>query len=146
MLQFFGQFHPAVVHFPIALLLVAAMAEALSLITGHKSLHAFASFSLHLGAAGAVAGAALGWALAVGTDVPVEMRPTLYWHRWLGTATAVFAVLSQLAWMRFRMTQSPAAGWIYRLALLAASVTVGIVGHLGGLLIYGLDYYKWTFN
>src|SRR5436190_1766763 len=64
--HFAGVFHPAVVHFPIALLTVAALMEALAIVRARSVKSAAMSQTaltcLLLGAAGAVVAATLGWA------------------------------------------------------------------------------------
>src|SRR3954467_7014562 len=66
--HFAGVFHPAVVHFPIALLTVAALMETLAIVRGRSVKSAAISQTaltcLFLGAAGAVLAATLGWANA----------------------------------------------------------------------------------
>lgn len=60
LVRYVGKFHPLVVHFPIALILVAALAEFLFLRTRRQFFTDAARFSI---AVGAVA-ASLGWAAA----------------------------------------------------------------------------------
>ena len=122
MLQFFGQFHPAVTHFPIALLLVAMGTEAISWAARKPALHRFGAWNLLLGTMAAVFAAALGWALAASTDVENAMKETLLWHRWIGTAAAVWAVLSLAAWLWHQRQPSGARLALYRFALLAGGV------------------------
>lgn len=154
MLQFFGQFHPVVVHFPLALLLVAMVTEAVSWAARKPALHEFGGWNLQLGAAGAVVAAALGWALAEAGDVETAMRQTLFWHRWLGVAAAVWAVATVVLWHWSRNARNGREGEagpgegrrlaIYRAMLLIGGTLVAITGHLGGVLIYGADYYVWS--
>src|ERR1700730_11355399 len=62
--QFFGRFHPLVVHFPIALILLAAALECAGLFRSDKHLPSFAGFVLALAAVGALIAVSLGWLLA----------------------------------------------------------------------------------
>jgi len=143
-LLFFGQFHPAFTHFPVALLLVAMVSEAAAWIAHKPLLRQFGAWNLHLGAAGAVVAAALGWALASASDVENALQDTLFWHRWLGTAAAVWAILAVAAWHGHRRRGGKRSLALYRFTLLAGGVLVAVAGHLGGILVYGLDYYVWT--
>jgi uncharacterized membrane protein len=61
--QFVGRFHPLVVHFPIALVLLAAVLECASLLKNTKHLQANAGFVLALAAASAIVAVSLGWML-----------------------------------------------------------------------------------
>jgi hypothetical protein len=58
-----GYFHPAIVHFPIALLSLAGMSVALSFFLGQR-LIPFAYACLVIGAIGAVVSAVMGWSFA----------------------------------------------------------------------------------
>src|SRR5579862_3634201 len=90
-----GRFHPLLVHFPIALVLIAAVAELVFQTTQFPEWHLVAVANIRAGAAFAVASAGAGWILA--SSRIVEASPTLEWHRWLGSATAVAAVAAALA-------------------------------------------------
>ncbi len=146
LLHFYGQFHPAFTHFPVALLLVAALAELVFWLRPRRTLHQFASFNLHLGAASALVAATMGWCLAATMGLEPELRRTLFWHRWLGTATAVWAVFTILLWWWYELRSTPGRRVYYRAALFGGALLVSVTGHLGGLLVYGLDYYTGLFS
>jgi uncharacterized membrane protein len=61
--QFVGRFHPLVVHFPIALVLLALVVECVGLFRWGKSIQASAGFVLALATISALAAAFLGWIL-----------------------------------------------------------------------------------
>ena len=123
-----GALHPAAVHFPIALLIGAALCELLFAASEAESLRHAARVMLWMGAAGAALAAPLGWldarAHALGLDA--EAAQVLEWHRWLGTATALGALALLFARERARLS---------RRTLLAAGVAVallvGVTGYLG---------------
>lgn len=139
-----GQFHPLTTHFPIALLMVALPAELMWTLTQKGSWKATVRFCVMLGAAGAVVTATLGWCDAVFSNHTGTAAQVLLWHRWSGTATAVWAVLTA--------TLSEAAAkrgnprrllYGFRLTLLIGAVLVGVAGYLGASLIYGLNHFVW---
>jgi uncharacterized membrane protein len=134
--RFLGRLHPLLVHFPIALLLVAA---ALTFLGARRERWASAvGVCLALGALGAVAAAGSGWLNAAHDSQPRSLEETLFWHRWCGVATAV---LSVIAWYGARPTTRLAlARRTSRPALLAAVATIVWGGHLGGELVYGEGY------
>lgn len=142
--HFCGQFHPALTHFPVALLLIAALAESIHWANRRSIFHIIAAFNLVVGAVASPVVAALGWALAATMGMEPELRPMLAWHRWLGTATAVWALVTVFLWWRNRSAPavSPYLN-LYRIALWGGAVLIAITGHLGGLLVYGLDYFSW---
>lgn len=131
-----------VVHFPIALLLLAALCEFLPLRGRREQLAFTARFSLWVGALSALAAASLGWidALGVGDSYVGFSAGVLSAHRWVGTATAAAAGFALLAGERFQRTARRSWRRGYRLSLLVVVLLVGATAHLGGSLIYGWDY------
>src|SRR5258708_38395293 len=89
-----GRLHPLLVHFPIALVLIAALAELAFLATRFRTWRTVAVTNLRAGAAFAVAAAGAGWLLA--SSHIVEASPVLEWHRWLGLIAAVAASTAAL--------------------------------------------------
>ena len=142
LLPWLGRFHPMLVHFPIALLLAAAVAEALAMLTGASGLAAAARFCLWGGALGALVAAPLGWANAAAVAdsyVGFSVELLLY-HRWIGIGTAVSAGLALGASIRARRAGDPTWTRTYRVLLFLSALLVSIAGHLGGSLIYGWEY------
>jgi uncharacterized membrane protein/YHS domain-containing protein len=139
LLAFAGKFHPVAVHFPIALLLAAFAAEALSWRPRWDRLKSVARFNLRAGALGAVLAVGLGWAAASGSHLDGEMGSVLERHRWLGTMVAVFAIGA--VWLESRCRDSKR--WRLGTVLFVLVVIVGITGHLGGTLVYGKGYLDW---
>ncbi len=141
--SFLGQFHPVAVHLPIGLLLAAALAEALFMWTHAEWLSGAARFSVLLGAAATVIAASLGWLNAMSATYDGDLARVLEYHRWLGTGTAVLAVVVALLSEVYR--RRPATIWrvTYRVTLFLAAAAVGLTGHFGGTLVYGVDYFKW---
>ncbi|HKK70291.1 MAG TPA: plastocyanin/azurin family copper-binding protein [Candidatus Krumholzibacteria bacterium] len=139
-ISWLGTFHPPVVHFPIGLLVAAALAELLAMSgRWHEtSLHA-ARFCLWLGAASAVVAAVLGWFFA-GFRI-TDGAWMLTAHRWAGTALAVGAVVVVAMGERARLARTgPRA---YRVALFVLAVVVLATGFVGGAMIYGLSAHAW---
>jgi uncharacterized membrane protein len=137
-----GAFHPLVVHFPIALLLTAAFLELVSVWKKDGSGLRFAIVvNLTLGTSAAVVAATLGWIDAAHMGFEPDLKPVLAWHRWLGTSVATGSLIPTILW--FRMSTNPAGRiWFYRAALWSLALLIGITGHLGALLVYGLDYFS----
>ena len=132
-----GRLHPVLVHFPIALVLLAAVAEVVAMMTGRRDWRTAAVTNVRAGAVFAIGAVIAGWRLA---SLPgIETTWSLEWHRWLGTIAAVAAVGAALATADAR-NRSPLAIWVYRITLLWAAVLVAVTGHLGGLLVWGADF------
>lgn len=133
-----GKLHPSIVHFPIALLLAAALAEVLVAL-GARGLQPAVRFCVILGFLGAAAAASVGW--LAGETASQTLEPQLTWHRWLGVGTAVLA-LALLVASEARVRRGDASPWTVRTRwlLLLAVVAVSVTGHLGGILVFGADY------
>ena len=131
-LRFAGRLHPLVVHFPIALLLVAAL---LQLPRGKRPPSDTVRVLTNLGALSAVVAAGAGWLYAEGDPLGSSVADQLFWHRWTGVAAAVLAVVT--AWLGRRAARSEEPSGAF---LCASLLTAGLVGggaHLGGELVYG---------
>jgi uncharacterized membrane protein/YHS domain-containing protein len=144
LVSFLGRFHPAIVHFPIALILAAGLAELLFLLTGRGPFASATRFILPLAALGGVAAALLGWAAAAGAHYPPDLARVLEWHRGFAAIVVVSSVAAAI--LRERVERTPAAAglrWSYRGVLLLAVLLVSATGYFGGELVYGTDYYAW---
>lgn len=139
-LEFIGRFHVLVVHFPIALLLGAALAELIGLISARSFWRSAGWYCAILGALGAVAAAGLGWINAAYNN-DQGMPTVLSLHRWLGTSTAVVAIAAVAVHLGATRRNSPATRRFYVALLLLAALLVGITGHLGGTLVFGPRYF-----
>lgn len=135
-----ANFHPPAVHFPIALLVAAAVAEVLLWLTRRSLFDAAARFCLWFGALAAVPAAFLGWCCG-----GFQLRDpdwVLATHRWLGTSTAVCAlvvlVLSELG----RRRGGGGRAWSRALLLVAAGLVL-VTGFFGGAVVHGLNHYAW---
>jgi len=137
-----GRLHPMWVHFPIALLVAAALAELLTMRFGDPRFAFAARFTLWTGAIGALVAAALGWAdaLAVADDYTGRSVKLLFYHRWAGTTTAAVALIALALCERFHRTSNPKHRRIYRLAVFTAVLLVTVTGHLGASLVFGWNY------
>ena len=140
-----GRLHPMIVHFPIALLVLAALAELIALFGRGPGFGFAARFCLWGGALAALVAAPLGWldALSVQGDYSGFSGQVLFYHRWLGVVTALVAGLALFACERFHRGQRPRMAWLYRGSLFLSALLVSVAGHLGASLIYGWEYLSW---
>lgn len=140
-----GFLHPATVHFPIALLTVGA----LFVVLGWKWPSIGTQIPLAcllLGAISAVVSTLMGWAFAPeqgygGGWNLMDWDREIDVHRWSGVivsiASCLFAVIALIAvW-----TDSPRLTKIWKIGLLVCAGMVGAVGHQGGEMSYGTDFY-----
>jgi uncharacterized membrane protein len=131
--KFFGRLHPAVLHLPIGILMLAGLFELGRMVS--KRGEGAGPGMLFFGAASAVLAAVLGFLLWQGSagDYNEELVER---HLWGGIAVASLAILAFLAklWTRGK---SP---WPARLTLFAAIGVMTISSHDGGTLTHGEGY------
>lgn len=140
--QLFGRLHPLVLHFPVALLLLAAAVEVVRCFRTDPRLGRLTVFLLALGAMGALLAAGTGWIFARESNPEPELQATLLWHRWLGVGTAVLAMFSWLAARQWADDARAGFRWLSRLLLWITAVILIIAAHLGALLVWGADYFS----
>lgn len=152
--SFQGFFHPATVHFPVALFLFGAM----FVVLGWKWPSIGTQIPLAcllFGAVTAVAASAMGWSFADEKGYAgwanVDMDDEFFWHRWGGVIVAVTSViLAVFALLSMKRAKSgleadearhKSLTRIWKVGLLVLAGMVGAVGHQGGELTYGADFY-----
>jgi len=131
--DFLGRLHPIAAHFPIALLLIAALAELMLMLRPTFGLQPTIRFLIIGGAIGALIAAPLGWSGA-GWRL-LDRSETLFQHRWLGTGIALASLLA--AWLVTRKGESRTA---LRLVLAALAMALIAQGYLGGEMVFGPNH------
>jgi uncharacterized membrane protein len=134
---FVGRFHPLLVHFPIAFLLLAGGLELVAARRAEPSPWILAARLpiLALAAIAAVVAATAGYLLGGAGGYG---GPTFERHLQLGIAVASGAVFTTLAGWRRRRTGTGDA--IVRTALVLTLVALTAAGHLGATLTHGEGY------
>jgi len=138
-MAFIGRLHPLLIHFPIALVIVAAAAEGAATVGADERWRIVAVGNVRAGAGFALLATIAGWGLALAPET--ETSPLLEWHRWVGTIAAGATFAAALATSRGRRC-SELELRIYRIALFAAGALVAVTGHLGGLLVWGAGFLR----
>ncbi len=127
-----GVLHPLVIHFPIALLLLAFFLEVYGLSPSGKKYKASIPLITFLGGIGAVFSALSGYLLMNQGDYEVS---SVELHRNWGIALAIGSALL-IGLYRF----PPKIPHIHLLGQGALSILVLVTGHLGGNLTHGEDF------
>jgi len=143
--------HPALVHFLIALLLVAPVLVLLGALwpAQRKGIHAAALLLLVLGTAGALLALATGQAAEVFARRTLELRAAVDRHEDLAqTATALFGILTLafgvlwgLPLIRKRALPGKVEAGLMTVWLIlavAGVITLGRAGHEGGRMVHDL--------
>src|SRR5579863_6154391 len=129
-----GPFHLVVVHFPIALLIAAAVAEFWSIIVRSRVPAPSVRFCVLLGAVSAMAAASFGWIHAAnghGLGAP----QILGLHRLIGTTAAGWAVAA--LFISERDERCGVRSLWFRIWLFLGALLVAAAGHFGGTLVHG---------
>lgn len=135
MAAFVGRLHMVVLHFPIALLLLALLCEAIEFV-GRGRWRFPTALLLFLGATGAVTAMAFGWLLMRSEEME---GPILERHLQAGMAAAILAVITLL--VRLGAGRGSRAGaWSYRVLLVLTCGVLVKAGHEGGSLVHGENY------
>ncbi len=134
--RFLGRLHPMVVHFPVALIIVAAVLEGMWLFRKGRGVSRTAMTCLVIGAAAAALAAWLGWLNAEHEPRGQSVSFTLAVHRWVGIGAAGVACIALTFTLPARFHQRWAVhGYRWSLLIAAGLVTVG--GFFGGELVHG---------
>jgi mono/diheme cytochrome c family protein/uncharacterized membrane protein len=139
-LRWVGKFHLLVLHFPIALFVAAALAECWAIWRGIRAPSPSAHFCVLLGAAAGVVTAGLGWLHAL-SGYGAGQPQFLALHRWLGTAAALWMVVTAVVFERDARRDS--RSWQARVLLFAGTLIVALTAHLGGIMAHGEDFFSW---
>lgn len=140
-----GRLHPLLVHFPIALVLVAVGAEWWRSLTRQQGMSPLTRPLLWIAAISALLATGSGWINAAHEHDGDPSR-NLELHRWIGTGTTV-ALLGIAFWCQALTAvivrpsaQALAQLGSFRWLALVGAIAVSVTGHLGGELVYGSGY------
>lgn len=137
-----GRLHPMLVHFPIALILLAAAIEVVRIKWDRQSLASMVAMLLATGAVGSLAASATGWIFARDFYPPPSERWLLEQHRWMGVTTTVLAGIAATAAYRWRFALAGKARWIRSGLIWLAALAVAATAHFGALMVWGMDFFN----
>lgn len=140
-LGFFGSLHPAVVHFPIALITAAALFEAVQIVKKRPEPAPGTRALTFMAALGACVASLVGWFLEEYQGVEGQ---TFDLHKWIGLGSTGVAVVA--AGLSIKATCCRGSLLGLRLALILGAGLVSAAGFLGGALVFGEDYHMKPFR
>lgn len=139
--EFLGRLHPLVVHFPIGLLVFAALLELFTLQTYQSKLRPGINLMVLAGSSSVLLAATLGLLLASNESTSGGLLDK---HQWLGLASAGCSLLVlwslHLVWIKNQLHRVK----IYRAALFATTLGVAAAGHFGAALTHGETFLSST--
>lgn len=135
--QFLGRLHPLAVHFPVGLLLFAAVLELFTLKNFHSKYRPGINLLVLFGAVAAILAAVLGLVLANNEDYGGD---TLDLHQWTGIATAILGGLAFLLLLRVKPNSQAVQVKLYRGVIFTTAIGVSVAGHFGASLTHGDEY------
>jgi len=143
LINWLGQFHVMIVHFPIALILAAALAEALGMMTKRAFFLDAARFIVVIAALSAIPTVLLGAAAEHGAEFKGTYAEIIETHEGLGITTMIITIIAAALSELARRKNNGLLLMLYRVALIAAMAAVAATGHFGGELVHGIGYWKW---
>ena len=156
-----GAFHPLIVHFPIALAIVAALAMLWNWIWQHDGFGEFAFHCTWIAALASVFVAASGWFFvdpdqkitswdslldSILTVFPAalawfsgkaDQSQTLNLHRWVGIGSSAGLIALTFMTSLVRSDSWPGLLKISRITSLVVAIAIGITAHFGGDMVWG---------
>ena len=131
MLEFFGHFHPVLVHLPIGILLVAILMQWLSLREAYTALKQAIRLTLGIGVLTAIASCITGYLLSLSGDYDNGLVNT---HMWMAISVTLVSVFLYLREIRYPF------GKVNQVLSLTVLLLLTLTGHLGGSLTHGSGY------
>ena len=132
---FLGRLHPGIIHFPIALLAVAALFESWRMVRRQPGPNPATLPLTVLAAASAVAASLFGWLLSEYEEMEGSLVEL---HKWVGLGASVVALLA--AGAAVKAASCPVSLKILRGALFLGTLGVLTTGYLGGEMVFGKNH------
>ncbi|PRY87594.1 DUF1549 domain-containing protein [Mongoliibacter ruber] len=139
--QFLGRLHPMVVHFPIGLLIFAALLELFTIGKYDSKLRPGINALILGGTLSALIAAFFGWQLATNENISGEL---LEKHQLFGFTTVVISLFLLWIWSRIELKNKQQNIKFYRIILFVSTLGIVITGHLGASLTHGEDFLSST--
>lgn len=132
-----GRVHPALVHFPAALVLTALVAELLCIARKEGRYADAARFMITAAAWMSIPTAVTGFLRAANITLDPGEQSAFAIHRIAGIATPVLVFLCAGLAAGVRKSGQIWELWLYRVVLLLAAISVSIAGYFGGEMVFG---------
>lgn len=131
MYKFIGHLHPALVHLPIGILLVALLLIWLSKKEKYKISQETIKIVLLAGVFSAMLACITGYTLSTLDDYK---KPLIIWHTWTGIGVVIASMLLYMKQSRKEFDL------VYKIMIALLLILIVVAGHLGGTITYGKGY------
>ena len=129
--EFFGHFHPLIVHLPIGILMIGLFLQWLSQKEKYKSFQQAVPMVLLCGAITALASCITGYLLSISDDYD---KTLVNWHMWMGIGVAL------TSFILYAKEKNPQFAVNKKIVSVGLLMLIIITGHLGGSLTHGSNY------
>lgn len=140
--ELLGRLHAFLVHFPVALVLAAVMAEALCIVRREGRYLEASRFMVAAAAWMSAAAALTGFLRADGLVFDAAGQAAFAIHRIAGIVTPVLVFLAAALAEGSRRSGNMLELFLYRAVLLLAAVAVLVAGYHGGELVHGRGFFS----
>jgi len=138
--EFLGRLHPAVIHFPIAWLVLLLGIEGIALATGGAGWSRAGRVLLFAACISFLPAIATGLIHASHQGSDPNFLQLMEPHRNLNIASAILCLGALPLGFRQRETLRGPRGWVYIGLIAASTLLVLIAGHLGGKMVFGENF------
>ncbi len=129
--EFIGHLHPALVHLPIGILLIALLLIRLSSKKKYNVSPQIINLVLLIGAVSAVLACITGYLLSLGDDYETSR---VSWHMWMGIAVAFTSIVLYIRIANRKLDIT------YKILSATLLILIFITGHLGGQITHGDNF------
>ncbi|MBC7567301.1 MAG: DUF1549 domain-containing protein [Pedobacter sp.] len=140
-LEFLGHLHPLTVHFPVSVIIIAAVLELFTLKNYDSKLRIGINIFVIIGVGTAAISVIFGWLLSTNGDYEGSK---LDLHKWTGLVTAILALCTSLLLYVITKKKTKFAILAYRFMLFFTAISVTVAGHIGAELTHGGDFISST--
>lgn len=130
-MQWVGGFHFIILHFPIALICMTGISELLFVYYRESIFDSASRFMLITAAITSIPTALFGLIYSYTVSYEGLLVDFIWWHMWLGIATAIFAIIVAL------IREGKGTSKLYYACLFLLFLLVNITGMFGGGLTFG---------
>ena len=117
LISFVGKFHPVVIHFPIALIVVALLFTIIAILFKAPQYDVFSIKLVYVALLSAIVSVLFGLAAGSGAEYPSFLIKYFDWHKIFGLTSTVIMVFTALFAYRFEKNKSIRRAWVYRSVL-----------------------------